>query len=78
MHEVVAIRETKPMDGMESAFVTLPYAAWAVLQTTARQATALAEELSEEKARSAAVISDFEAYMREHQVLMAQQKQERR
>jgi hypothetical protein len=74
MHDVVAIRETKPVGGMDGTFVTLPYAAWVELRVAARQATALAEELSEEKKRSAAVMSDFEAYMREHQVLMLQQK----
>lgn len=43
---------------------------------SAREAE-LMRQLEEEKARTAAVVAEFEAYMREHQVLRMQQKEQR-
>jgi hypothetical protein len=74
MHEMVVVGETKPGDLMERPFVAVPYAQWLELTAAAQREAGLTEQLATEKERSAGIVANLGEYMRDHQVLIKQER----
>lgn len=70
MHEIEVIGETKPGDVMERPYVAVPFAKWLEIKDAAQREAAVAQQLAEEKERSAGIVANFEEYMRDQQVLI--------
>lgn len=54
--------------------VTVPAEAWREAQAALKRVPVLVEQLAQERELSARITTEFQGYMREHQVLHAQQK----
>lgn len=69
MQPIVTVGETRPGGPMDRLYVTVPYATWLTLENAGKREADLLAQLAEEKRRTAAVLADYQAYMRANQVL---------